>query len=121
MSTVRTVFLALALASVALLSPARSGAAICGFPGLVLSGAIAGGFGWVALFAVAPPFALTGMASVPLTTPMGQECMDLWRDSMLGPPPPNFNVVWGAAPAGCAGPCSPVALSCSATLCAAFP
>jgi hypothetical protein len=121
MSIVRTVVLSFLLASLALLSPSRGSAAICGFPGLVLAGAFGGGVGWVTLFSVAPPFALSGIASTALGAPIGPACMDLWTGSLLGPPPPNFNAVWGAAPAGCAGPCSPVAISCSATLCAAFP
>ncbi len=121
MSTVRTAFLALALASVALLSPARGGAAICGFPGVVLAGAFAGGFGWVTLFSPIAPFPLTGIASTLLAGPIGPACMDMWTTAALGPPPPNFLAVWGTGPGLCAGACSAVAVSCSATLCAAYP
>jgi len=120
MSMVRTIVLSLLLGSL-LLSPARGGAAICGFPGVVVAGVFGGGVGWVSLFSVAPPFALSGIASTVLAGPIGPACMNLWTGSLLGPPPPNFNAVWGAAPASCAGPCSPVAVSCAATLCAAFP
>jgi hypothetical protein len=121
MSTVRTVFLCAALVFVALLSPSRGQAAICGFPGFVLVGAVGGGFAWVSLFSVVPPFPAAGIASTPLAGPIGPACLNLWTMATLGPPPPNFLAVWGAAPAGCAGACSATPLACSATLCAAFP
>lgn len=104
-------------------SAAPVGAAECGFPGAVGVGTFGGGTGYVVLFSVTAPFAFTGVGAAPLATPAGDACMDIWRDSTLGPAPPNFNAVWAAGPAPCAAAtCSIVPTVCSpVTFCVAFP
>lgn len=101
-------------------------AGICGFPGLIGNGAVAGGTSYVILFAVAPPFGWSGTGTVPIAGVLGTPCREQWRDALLGPAPPNFQAIWSAAPAACAaGGCVGPAVCTApggggATLCSSF-
>jgi hypothetical protein len=104
-------------------------AAICGFPGFVGAGIVAGGTNYVFLFSAVAPFPAIGVGTVPIGGLIAEPCRDIWRDSTLGPVPPNFNVVVAPAPAACAGACilPPAFAACTApgaggaTICYAFP
>ena len=113
-----------AAVAVAFLGVGQANAAHCGFATIVAAGAAGGGTGFVLLYEAGPPFAYTGGGAVTLGTAMGDACMDLWRDSTMGPPPPNFNAIFGTGSASCLSAvcdastpsiCSPV------TFCMAFP
>ena len=127
MSMLRGTILTLLLASSALLTPGPVAAAICGFPGFV---AVGGGgtapptpAGYIVLFDTVFPFAVTGIGTVPLGGAFADACMDIWRDSTLGPAPPNYSFVFGSAPSACATSTCTVgsAPTCFATFCGAFP
>jgi len=95
---------------------------MCGFPGLTGAGVGAGGTVFVSLY---NPVTLlfSGFGSTTLGTGNGQACADLWRDSTLGPLPPNFLAVYAAAPASCAAAActTPGTICAPVTLCLAFP
>jgi len=124
MSIARRIVLGLFLASLTLLASGRAGASICGFPGQVMTGIVGGATGFVALYNVAAPFALNGVARVTLGNAFGDSCMEQWVESTvdLGI---NFNSVWSPSSPVCgAAACNPgpAAAYCTApTFCVTFP
>ena len=113
-------FLVVVVATFASAGPVS--ASVCGFPGAIVSSTFGGGTGYVILYSIAPPFAFSGVGAAPLGTPAGDACMDLWRDSTLGPAPPNYNAVYAAAPPSCSSSfCSAPTAACAATICLTFP
>jgi hypothetical protein len=110
--------------AVTLVNVGEAQASGCGFAGVVLAGDGGGTpTGYVILFLVAFPFDWMAVGAVPIGNPVGDACMDIWRDATIGPAPANFVSVVAAGPVGCAtNACSGTPVVCSpVTLCMAFP
>ena len=103
MSKIRGVMLGVVVAMFGVGAPMTAMAGMCGFPGAVVAGANAAGgpgldAGYVVLFDPAT-LQQTGVASVRLDSEYGRACMDLIRDSTLGPDATNYMAVFAQSPA----------------------
>jgi hypothetical protein len=122
LNRVKGLFALAGVAAVILSNPSELRAAGCGFAGMTGAGTLAGGTGFVLLFSPVSPFPATALGSIGLGTATGDACMDIWRDSTLGPAPPNFNAVYSPAPPACAAAaCTTPAICLGVTVCTVLP